>query len=306
MKPIVVVGSINMDLVSRVPRIPQPGETLIGSLFEMHSGGKGANQAVAVARLDYPSILLGATGDDTFGEKLLATLSGYGVDTSHVHLVPGASGIASILVDPTGENTIVVVPGANMEVTPTYLSSKREVLRSAGMVLAQLEIPLETIEWLAGICADDGVPLMLDPAPACPLPPSLLRNVAWFTPNQTEASFYSEQAQTTERILSRLFEMGIANVILKRGAEGIVLATQGQVHDTVAAFRVDAVDTTSAGDAFNAAFAVSLMRGSSIAASARFAAAAAAVSVSRRGAQSSLPNEKEVLSLIQSQTGDPC
>jgi ribokinase len=272
----------------------------------MHSGGKGANQAVAVARLGYPSILLGATGDDLFGKKLLAPLSGFGVDTSHVHLVPGASGIASILVDPTGENTIVVVPGANTQVTPTYLSSKREVLRNAGMVLAQLEIPLETVEWLAAICANYGVPFMLDPAPACPLSPSLLKNVAWFTPNQTEASFYSGQAQTTEQILGRLFELGIANVILKRGAEGAVMATPGHVHDTVAAFWVDAVDTTAAGDAFNAAFAVSLMRGGSIAASGRFATAAAAVSVSRRGAQSSLPNEKEVLSLIQSQAAEPC
>lgn len=175
MKPIVVVGSINMDLVSRIERIPRAGETLIGSSFEIHSGGKGANQAVAIARLGYPSILLGALGDDIFGQKLLATLSDYGVDTSHINVVAGASGVASIVVDAAGENTIIVTPGANAHVTPDYLSSKLGIFRSAGMVLAQLEIPAATVDWLASVCADFGVPFMLDPAPACSLSSSTLR-----------------------------------------------------------------------------------------------------------------------------------
>jgi ribokinase len=301
MKPIVVVGSINMDLVSRIERIPSPGETLIGSLFEIHSGGKGANQAVAIARLGYPSILLGALGDDIFGQKLLATLSDYGVDTSHINVVAGASGVASIVVDAAGENTIIVTPGANAHVTPDYLSSKLGIFRSAGMVLAQLEIPVATVDWLAGVCADFGVPFMLDPAPACPLSSSTLKKIAWFTPNETEANFYSGQAQTIEQTVAALFQLGVANVILKRGAEGAILATQGGVITSAETFPVDAVDATAAGDAFNGAFAVGLMQGRSIEESARFAAAAAAVSVTRRGAQPSLPDETEVVSFLEAQ-----
>jgi ribokinase len=305
MKPIVVVGSINMDLVSRIERIPRPGETLIGSLFEIHSGGKGANQAVAIARLGYPSILLGALGNDIFGQKLLATLTDYGVDTSHTDVVSGASGVASIVVDAAGENTIIVTPGANAQVTPEYLSSKREILRGAGMVLAQLEIPVTTVDWLAGICADYGVPFMLDPAPACPLPSSTVRNVAWFTPNETEAAFYSGEAQTIEETLTALANMGVANIVLKRGAEGAILATQGEIFPSTETFSVDAVDTTAAGDAFNGAFAVGLMQGNSVAESARFAAAAAAVSVTRRGAQPSLPDKTEVSSFLRSRLRAP-
>jgi ribokinase len=301
MKPIVVVGSINMDLVSRIERTPRAGETLIGSSFEIHSGGKGANQAVAIARLGYPSILLGALGDDIFGQKLLATLSDYGVDTSHINVVAGASGVASIVVDAAGENTIIVTPGANAHVTPDYLSSKLGIFRSAGMVLAQLEIPVATVDWLAGVCADFGVPFMLDPAPACPLSSSTLKKIAWFTPNETEANFYSGQAQTIEQTVAALFQLGVANVILKRGAEGAILATQGGVITSAETFPVDAVDATAAGDAFNGAFAVGLMQGRSIEESARFAAAAAAVSVTRRGAQPSLPDETEVVSFLEAQ-----
>jgi ribokinase len=301
MKPIVVVGSINMDLVSRVERIPRPGETLIGSLFEMHSGGKGANQAVAVARLGYPSILLGATGDDIFGHKLLKTLADFGVDISNINIVQEPSGVATIVVNSAGENTIIVTPGANMQVTPAYLTTKREVLRNAGMVLAQLEIPIETVEWLANACAGYGVPFMLDPAPACTLPGSVLKNVTWFTPNQTEASFYSEQAKTSELTLTKLFQTGVVNVILKLGSEGAILATHDGIRDHVEAFSVDALDTTAAGDGFNGAFAVGLMRGDTVVTSCRFAAAAAAICVTRRGAQSSLASETEVLSFLQSQ-----
>ncbi len=154
MKPIVVVGSINMDLVSQTERIPQPGETLIGSNFQLHSGGKGANQAVAVARLGYPSVLLGVTGDDIFGRQLLSTLNDFGVDTRHIGTAAGSSGTASIVVDARGENTIIVTPGSNLHVTPDYLRTKIDVLRDAGIILAQLEIPIDTIVWLAAYCTD--------------------------------------------------------------------------------------------------------------------------------------------------------
>jgi ribokinase len=299
MKPIVVVGSINMDLVSRVEGLPDPGETIIGSSFEMHSGGKGANQAVAVARLGYPSILLGAVGDDIFGSNLLARLRGFHVDVSQVKVAQEASGTATIVVDFAGENRIIVVPAANYHVTPQYLESKRHILAGAAMVLAQLETPLESIEWLAGFCAAQRVPVMLDPAPAASLSHNVLRKIAWFTPNQTEASFYTKGCTTTQESLVHLFGMGIGNVVLKQGAQGVIVATPDGMRDEIPAFRVNALDTTAAGDAFNGAFAVSLVRGSSPAESARFAAAAAAISVTRSGAQPSLADQNEVLSFLR-------
>jgi ribokinase len=300
MKPIVVVGSINMDLVAHTERIPAPGETVMGSSFEMHSGGKGANQAVAVARLGYPSILLGAVGDDLFGSNLLATLRDYSVDVSYIKTTGGPSGTATIVVDSAGENTIIVTPASNSQVAPSYLERNGEVLRSAGMVLAQLETPVEAVMWLAAFCAAEQIPFMLDPAPATELPDALLRKVTWFTPNETEASFYATESKSTEQTLDRLFELGVANVILKQGSKGATLATANGVSEVVAAFRVNPVDTTAAGDAFNGAFAARLMRGDSPSASARFATAAAAVSVTRAGAQPSLANQDEVLALMKS------
>jgi ribokinase len=300
MKPIVVVGSINMDLVSHTTRIPSPGETVIGSSFQMHSGGKGANQAVAVARLEYPSILLGALGDDIFGSKLLATLRDYGVDVSFIRTTGEPSGTATIVVDSHGENTIIVTPASNSHVTPSYLERNIEVLRNAGMALTQLETPIETVQWLANFCASEGIPLMLDPAPANDLPDALLQKITWFTPNETEASYYAVQNESAEQTLVRLFKVGIANIILKQGSKGAILATADGVREIVDAFRVNPVDTTAAGDAFNGAFAVSLMRGNSPTASARYAAAAAAISVTRSGAQPSLASQDEVLGLMQS------
>jgi ribokinase len=303
MKPIVVVGSINMDLVSRTERIPRPGETVIGSSFQMHSGGKGANQAAAVARLGHPSILLGVTGDDIFGHQLLSNLKGFGVDTNHVGTVAGSSGTASIVVDAQGENTIIVTPGSNHHVTPAYLRTKLDVLRNAGIILAQLEVPIDTIVWLADYCADSGIPLMLDPAPATELPPAALSRLAWFTPNQTEAAFYSAPRESTEQTLERFFGLGIQNVVLKQGSAGALVASADGSRDQIKIFPVNALDTTAAGDAFNGALSVALMRGESPAESARFAAAAAAISVTRYGAQSSLPDQEEVMIFIEDQSG---
>lgn len=298
MKPIVVVGSINMDLVSRTERIPRAGETILGSEFHLHSGGKGANQAAAVARLGHRSILLGATGDDIFGEQLRQTLAGYGVETGHIAKVRGSSGTASIVVDAKGENTIIVIPGANHAVTREYLEQKMDVLREAGMVLTQLETPIETVEWLVEICSQMGVPVVLDPAPACKLPQTLLAKVTWFTPNETEAAFYAEGSQDTEEVLGKLFDCGMKNVILKQSSKGALIASQDGSRNVVHAFSVKAVDSTAAGDAFNGAFAVAMMRGLSPIESARFAAAAAAISVTRSGAQPSLATEEETRALL--------
>lgn len=298
MKPIVVVGSINMDLVTHADRIPRPGETITGTDFQVHSGGKGANQAVAIGKLGYPCTLLGAVGDDVFGEKLLRTLNAYGVDTAYVRDIHGSSGTASIIVSSTAENSIVVTPGANACVTQDYLAAHEDVIRSAGMVLLQLEIPLASVEWVANCCAENKVPVMLDPAPARPLPPELLKNLEWFTPNQTEAEFYTDNADSTDEMLARLFAMGIRNVVLKRGSEGALIADNRGGRQWTRAFEVTAVDTTAAGDAFNGAFAVALMRGLPRVECAKFAAAAAALSVTRFGAQPSLPTGKEVEDLL--------
>lgn len=298
MKPIVTVGSINMDLVSVSDRIPRPGETVIGRTFHANSGGKGANQAVAVARLGYPSILLGMVGEDALGAELLETLKGYGVDTSQVGIAPGSSGTATIVVDGNGENAIVVTPGSNQQVTPAFLESRIETLRSAGMVLAQLEIPLETIAWLADCCAELNVPLMLDPAPAAPLPDAVLQKVSWFTPNQTEAIFYAGGEFSEEETLAHFFSKGLHQVVLKQGADGALLAWSNGRRERIPAIAVDTVDTTAAGDAFNGAFSVALVKGQSEPEGARFAAAAAAVSVQRSGAQLSLPDHDEVMALL--------
>jgi len=299
-KPIVVVGSINTDLVSLTKRFPAVGETVIGSDFQIHPGGKGANQAVAVARLGYPVRLIGRLGSDTFGTELRSYLENAGVDITGASTSDGASGVAVIVVSGQGENSIVLSPGANSKVTPEDLDANISILRSAGIVLAQLEIPLETVEYLARICARENVPLILDPAPASDLSPGIFKDIAWFTPNQTEAAFYlgkkpSElNSQPPTEIANILRSKGCRGVVLKMGAHGTYLGLQDRIGSFVPAFSVDAIDTTAAGDAFNAGFATALMLGKSPLDSATFAAAVAAISVTRRGAQPSMPSMAEV------------
>jgi len=303
-KPIVVVGSINIDLVVKTDRLPLPGETLLGGHFQTHHGGKGANQAVAAARLGHPVSMIGRVGDDAFAKEFLDGLREAGVDHSAVAVSPGSSGVAVILVAASGENSIVVDSGANALVTPADLDANIETIRSAGIVLAQLEIPLETMIHLAEICSRESVPLMLDPAPARnDLPAELLKNVAWFTPNETEAAAYTHLSPNAENpaTAKALFDQGISGIVLKLGARGAYLATATGQTSAIAPFPVKAVDTTAAGDCFNGAFAVALLSGSSPEESARFAAAAAAISVTRAGAQPSMPTLPEVQALLDQQ-----
>jgi len=307
-KPIVVVGSINTDLVAVTRRIPVGGETVIGSDFQIHAGGKGANQAVAIARLGYPVRLIGRLGNDTFGAELRTSLEEAGVDITGVSTSDGVSGVAVIVVSERGENSIVLAPGANSKVTPADIDANISILRSAGMVLAQLEIPLETVEYLARVCAREGVPLILDPAPARELPPGLFKDIAWFTPNQTEAAFYlrdrlpASKPQTPAEMATTLLSDGCRGVVLKMGADGTYLESQGDVGSLVPAFSVNAIDTTAAGDAFNAGFATALMLGKAPLDSAVFAAAVAAISVTRTGAQPSMPSMVEVEEFIKSES----
>jgi ribokinase len=293
-KPVVVVGSINMDLVARVERIPRPGETLTGTDFRTTPGGKGANQAVAAARLGWPTAMLGAVGRDVFGAALKANLEAAGVDAAAVSAVEGPSGVAPIWVADDGQNAIVVVPGANGHVTADAVEAERALLAAAGMVLLQLELPLGTVERTLALCAELGVPVMLDPAPAAALPESVWPRVAWLTPNETEAAFYLGGALAAEEAARRFHARGVRGVVLKRGAEGAYLSVAGGAAGWVQAFRVKAVDTVAAGDCFNGAFAVGLLEGREPLEAARFAAAAAAISVTRAGAQEAMPNRGEV------------
>ena len=299
-RPIVVVGSINMDLVATAERIPLVGETISGTDFTTFPGGKGANQAVAVARLGYPVKMIGRLGRDGFGDELEHSLNFVGVDTRGVKRVDGSSGVAVIVVSRTGQNCIVVIPGSNGKLMPDDLDQHIDEIRGAGAVLSQLEIPLETVVRLGEICRRERVPFILDPAPARPLSAELIRNVTWFTPNETEAEVYLQQAGVAgdakaANAARALLALGAENVILKQGERGYVLATANGPIEPHPAFRVDSVvDTTAAGDAFNGAFAVGFATGKSAAESARFAAAAAAISVTRRGAQPSMPTRDEV------------
>jgi ribokinase len=293
-KPIVVVGSINMDLVAHAPRIPLPGQTLTGTDFATTPGGKGANQAVAAARLGHPTAMLGCVGEDVFGQALLDHLTAARVNIATIERVSGPSGVAPILVADNGENSIVVVPGANGKLDSATVDRHAALIRSAGMVLLQLEIPMDTISHTLAVCAEAGVPVMLDPAPAAPLPDAIWSQVAWFTPNDTEAAFYLKGDSKPEDAAPHLLAKGVRGVVLKRGAEGSYVAVAGGKAAWVPSFHVQAVNTVGAGDCFNGAFAVALLEGRDPWEAARFASAAAAISVTRPGAQESMPTRAEV------------
>jgi ribokinase len=299
-KPIVVIGSVNTDLVVHTAHLPRPGETVLGGGFRSFPGGKGANQAVAIARLEFPVALLGKLGKDPLGDDLLAALVSAGVGCEAVQRGNTPSGVALITIEDSGENSIVVAPGANAEVVPADIERHAELIRSAAMVLLQLEIPLATVEAVCGVLGACGVPLMLDPAPAQGLPDSVLEHVTWLTPNETEATSVLGRAvalasaDEAHEVAEELLALGAKNVILKLGSRGSFLATSDGKRAFVPAFTVLARDSTGAGDAYNGALAVALARGAPPKEAARYASAAAAISVSREGAQPSMPTRVEV------------
>jgi ribokinase len=305
-KPVLVVGSINLDLVASAPRIPVPGETLIGQSFQTFFGGKGANQAVAVARLGHPVSIIGKVGDDDIGKRLIQGLKSAGVRTSAVGMAKRtSSGVALIATDQTGQNCIIVIPGANGKVAPSDLRKYSSLIASAGIILTQLETPLETVDVLLHMTMRHDVPVVLDPAPARELPNEMLRNVAWLTPNETEAALLCGESsgalsRKEQEYAETLLARGPANVIIKMGERGAFLATQGGVREFMPAFRVQAIDSTAAGDAFNGGFAVALMQGKQPLDAMRFASAVSAVSVTRQGAQPSMPSAREVAGFLRS------
>jgi ribokinase len=252
--------------------------------------------------------MVGSVGSDAFGTQLRNGLKDAGVDTAYVNTVEGPSGLALITTGRLGENNIVVVPGANGRLTPKLLEKAATILERAGFLLAQLEIPLETVEYLAQFAERHDIPLMLDPAPARELPTALLRRLTWITPNETEATELvkagSENGkQDSYAAPDHLLASGVRNVLLKLGSRGCVIAQPNRLKKLIPAFSVKAVDTTGAGDAFNAGFAVALIRGLPVAQSAVFASAVAAISVTRLGAQSSMPTSGEVKAFVNEHSG---
>ncbi|MCU1321504.1 MAG: ribokinase [Acidobacteriaceae bacterium] len=302
-KKIVVVGSINLDLVASVQRMPVSGETIAGRTFSTYPGGKGANQAVGAARLGGNVVMIGRLGQDVFAPQLLDALTSAGIATHCVRNVAGPSGSAIIMVTPEGDNSIVVIPAANESLQPKDLDLYLDELRNASVILTQLEIPLPTVERLAQLAMEFNVPLMLDPAPARELPQSLLRMVTWLTPNETETKVLlrhldADESIAPEACAQSLLDSGVRNVILKMGAKGVFLSGSDVSSTYIPSFRVRSVDTTAAGDAFNGGFAYALTEGMNPVEAAHFANAVAAISVTRTGAQPSMPMLSEVEAML--------
>lgn len=298
---IVVFGSINMDLVVRTPRLPAPGETLTGHTFFTAPGGKGANQAVACARLGAPTRMIGRVGDDLFGDQLRMSLRSAGVQDDGVLTTPGPSGVALIAVDDTAENTIVIVPGANGAVSSEDIPRLERALDGARVLLLQLETPLATVVAAAQAARARGVTVILDPAPALPLPDELYALADMLTPNESEAATLTgipvHDEQSAAAAARALLARGARTVILKLGARGALVAdaTGARLWQ---AFTVIPVDTVAAGDAFNGGLAVALSEGRSFEEAIRWGLAAGALSVTKPGAQPSMPDRQELLAWL--------
>ena len=290
---ILVVGSANMDLVAFADRLPAPGETLLGGAFQSFAGGKGGNQAVAAARAGGKVAFLGRVGNDLFGARLRSGLEEDGVDTRLLGTVDGASGVA-IIMSGGGNNMIVVAPGANDEVTADVIN--RNAFAGIRFVLAQLETPLEGVIAAARLAQAEGATFILDPAPARALPGELLSIVDWLTPNESEACGLLGLKSLGEPVAMarQLKALGPRGVVLKLGGQGVVVLGQDDVPLIIPARKVAVADTTAAGDAFNGAFAVGLSEGKTAEDAARFAVAAAGISVTRQGAQPAMARRVEI------------
>ena len=290
---ILVIGSSNMDLVIQADHFPRPGETIIGGNFSMIPGGKGANQAVAAARLGGKVALVAQVGDDLFGQANLDNYQREGIDIANVERHPDVpTGVALISVDKSGENTIIVASGANAEMGINNLERASMLFEWADVVLLQLEIPLEVVTEAARMAKAQGKKVILNPAPARSLPAELLENVDIITPNETEAEFLTgisvSDISSAALAAARFNASGIQKVIITLGENGAFLA-EGNIEEIIPTQRVKAVDTTAAGDTFNGALAVALGRGESINTAVTFALKAATLSVQRLGAQTSIP-----------------
>jgi ribokinase len=301
---IVVVGSSNTDMIIKVDRIPKPGETVIGGEFSTAAGGKGANQAVAAARAGGKVTFVARVGDDMFGRQAVEGFVADEINVSHVLQDSDApSGVALIFVDERGENSIAVASGANARLTPLDVLAARQAISSADVLVMQLETPLETVRAAAELANEHNVRVILNPAPAQRLGEEILRHISVLTPNETEAELLTgvEVSSETdaEAAASLLFTLGVEAVLITLGPRGAFILDADH-RELVHGFQVEAVDTTAAGDVFNGALAVALADRRSLAEAARFASAAAALSVTKLGAQPTAPTREEIEEFLRS------
>ncbi|MGP3779474.1 ribokinase [Halanaerobium saccharolyticum] len=296
MAKILVIGSMNMDLVVETERYPEEGETLIGGKFEQIPGGKGANQALAAAKLGDQVEFIGACGDDSFAPKLKSSLKAGGAEIDNIFEIKGVStGVAVITVDKKGNNRIIVSPGANYELDPEKIEKIKDKIAEAEIILLQLEIPVDTIEKIVEIASKNKTKIILDPAPAQKLPADILTRVDYLLPNEGELDLLLAEAENKSRLekIEALLKMGVKNIIVTEGEKGIYYYSQNkELH--LETLKVKAVDTTAAGDVFAGAFAASLIAENNLKKALEFAVQAAAYSVTKRGAQSSIPDKKEL------------
>lgn len=293
---ILVIGSSNTDMTIKSDRLPAPGETILGGKFLMGAGGKGANQAVAARRLGGDVTFVCKVGRDIFGDNAVKGYEKEGIDTSHILRSDAPSGVALILVDAKAENSIAVAPGANGDLTPADIRNLREVIAGASYLILQLEVPVETVLEAARIAHEAGVYVILNPAPACPLPGELFKYLSLITPNQTETALMTgieADEASLDRAVDALRAKGVQDVIVTLGSRGSLVCAGGK-REFVPACKVKAVDTTAAGDTFCGALCVALSEGKSLTEAAAFATKASALAVQKMGAQDSIPYRKDI------------
>lgn len=300
MPRVVVVGSANVDFVVQTPHIPRPGETVLGHHFVMAMGGKGANQAVGAARLDADVTFVARVGRDIFGDQCIEAYRNEAIDTAYITCDDHeATGVALIAVAADGENSITVASGANMRLLPEHIAAAQEAIAHADVLVMQLEVPVETVLAAARIAREHGVRVVLNPAPARTLPDDLLRLVDVLTPNRIELAQLAGLSEGQVKQLSEgqlgeaLLSLGVKQGVITLGARGALVADSGGIAH-VPAFPITPLDTTAAGDAFNAGLAVALARGGGLVGAARFASACGALAATKMGAQPSLPTEVAV------------
>ena len=299
---IVVLGSSNTDMIIKAPRIPRPGETILGGAFQTAAGGKGANQAVAAARAGGKVSLIACIGDDMFGRQALEGFKKDQIDIQFVRIDASApSGVALIMVDEQGENSIAVASGANAKLSADDAGAARSVITNADVLLMQLETPVETVITAAKMAADEGVRVLLNPAPAQKLPQELLKNISIITPNETEAELLTGikviDEESAAEAAHSLQNLGPQIVLITLGAMGVFVLSE-HFEGLAPSFKKDAIDTTAAGDVFNGALASAIAKDVEFLEAVRFAQAAAAISVTRLGAQPSVPQKLEILELM--------
>lgn len=299
-----IVGSINMDLVTKTKKIPNIGETVLGEEFFTSFGGKGANQAIASARLGAEVKMFGCVGEDENGSRLIHNLQQNGVNTDNISIIPDvSSGVATITIS-ENDNSIIVVPGANKEMTPDLLNENRKSLIESDVILASLEIPLETIVLASEIAKEHDIPFVLNPAPAMRLPDSLFKNCTLLTPNEHELAVSLGHEKTDIQIDSILEKYKGQIVVTRGGSEAILKDANGRLR-TIPSFQVETVDTTGAGDAFNGAVAYMLAKGEEMIEAVSFAMVVGALSVTKEGAQNGLPCLEECIEFLRKYEENP-